>query len=208
MAEPATPKPVQSDDDVADEPDTTPEETAEAVEEIEEADSAEPDDFFDGEEEVELDLADTDIGEEPDNGDDEKREREEKGAGAFDGVQESKAPDTAAKETTEAAQDTIPDAINSGAARLATVGLPDEFEHYGETKKKEDLRDEFEEVFEEFKLGDFGEEVAVEYLFVEPGQVDPLTGFTVSMVACTTMVAMMRPDSDEIIDKVQNKVER
>lgn len=208
MPEPK-PAPSQSEDDEADEPDTVAEEIDEAVEEMEEAESEDVGKYFEGEEEVNLDLAETDIGEEVGS---ETASEPASEPGPFDGVPDSSKSFDAEEPTepTEAAaqvQDTVPSNINAGAARLSVLGLPDEFEHYGETQTKDELREEFEEVFETFKLGAYGEEVAEEYLLMDVDEVDPLTGFTVSLIACSTIVLMSRPDSDEILSKVKRRAQ-
>jgi hypothetical protein len=112
-----------------------------------------------------------------------------------------------AQEFMQAASSTVNDddldeVINSGFARLAVIGLDDEFLVNGSLKSKQDLQDEFEEVFETFRLGKYGSQAAREYLFVNPENINPLWGFTASMVACTALVVWMRPDGDELVESV------
>lgn len=96
--------------------------------------------------------------------------------------------------------------INSGAARLAVVGLDDEFEMNGSTKTKEDLQDEFEEVFESFKLGDNGAEFAQEYLIIGDEEVDPAWALVASLVMCVILVVWTRPDGDELLTNAAGKL--
>lgn len=92
----------------------------------------------------------------------------------------------------------VASAINEGAARMAVVGLEDE--------EKEELEAEFEEIFEAFRLGYFGGEVADEYLMVDGEDVDPIWGFATSMMACAVFAVYMRPDSDEQLEKIADAV--
>lgn len=89
--------------------------------------------------------------------------------------------------------------INRGFARLAVIGIEDD-------DQKEDLRGEFREVFEEFQLGHYGNEVVHEYLMVEDDDIDPIWGFTGALVACVALVIYMRPDGDEIVDDFSAKL--
>lgn len=165
-------------------------------------------DPFDGEEEVDLDLAETDIGEPTDEGGEEDPfDGEESGGsdawdGAGGGHDFGAAEDGAEKLGDMAADGNVGENINAGAARLAVVGLPEQFEHNGDLKHKEDLEDEFEEVFETFQLGKFGEQAADEYLNVDD-DIDPLWGFAASMVICSVMVVQMRPDGDVLLHKMK-----
>lgn len=95
--------------------------------------------------------------------------------------------------------DGLADTINSGFARLSVVGLED---HHG----KDDLREEFKEVFQEFKLGNYGEQVCQEYLFIEDDDIDPIWGFAGALVICLAFVVYMRPDGDDIMDSVMSKL--
>jgi hypothetical protein len=60
-------------------------------------------------------------------------------------------------------------------------------------------------VFTAFRLGDYGEQVAEEYLFVED-DVDPLMGFLAASLVCTAMVLWMRPDGDELAKSAYDRV--
>jgi hypothetical protein len=167
---------------------------------------------FDGVEEPDVELAEVDIGEPVDEGDGDDAfdgvEDEDVGgggAGGFDGVDKEPGEDWGAPsgpDSTEA----IAESINQGAARAAVIGLQDEFEVNGETQTKDDLREEFEEVFEVANLGTFGAQSAEKYLRVE-GEVDPLMGFAASLLACTALVLWMRPDGDEVIGRVSERVQ-
>lgn len=100
-------------------------------------------------------------------------------------------------ETPNLSESEVATAINQGAARLAVVGLEDE--------DKERLEGEFEEVFEAFRLGYFGGEVADEYLMVND-EVDPIWGFAAAMMSCAIFAMYMRPDSDEQMEKIAGVV--
>lgn len=167
--------------------------------------------------EVEVDLADTNIGEEVDEDIDE----------AFDRIENADRPNDPADNDDfdpfgdygddgdgdsgssgsggDASGEDIADAIVEGTARLAVLGLDDEFEINGEQKTKSDLQDEFKEVFTAFRLGEFGGEVAEEYLFVEE-DIDPLMGFAAACLCCTAMVLWMRPDGEDIAKDAYNRV--
>lgn len=216
------PKPAEQGGDAADtsaeQPDRTGEAVSEAVDEMEQVDSTEPasDDPFDGEEEVEVNLAETDIGREVDERMDELEEAERpnessgdsSGDGPFDGDDTSLGGDYGADPSDFEPPDSVvdgelPDTINEGFARLAVIGLQDEFVVNGDTKTKEGLQTEFEEVFETFKLGDFGAEAAEEYLDIGGGDIDPIWGFTASLAISAVLVVQMRPDSDDIAASVK-----
>jgi len=92
-------------------------------------------------------------------------------------------------------------AINDGAARLAVVGLDDGDE-------KEDLHDEFTEVFEAFRLGYFGSRFMEEYVFAaDDEEVDPTWGLLGAAACCTALVIWMRPDGDEMVGRAREAVE-
>lgn len=92
-------------------------------------------------------------------------------------------------------------AINEGAARLAVVGLEDEGE-------KEDLEDEFTEVFEAFRLGYFGSRFAEEYVFAtDDEEVDPVWGMVGAVLVCGAFVVWMRPDGEEMVSQAKSAVE-
>lgn len=84
------------------------------------------------------------------------------------------------------------DPINSGAARLAVIGMEDD-------EEKADLQTEFREVFEEFQLGHYGSETMHEYVLHGQDDVDPIWGLCGSALLCTVIVVWMRPDGDELI---------
>ena len=92
-------------------------------------------------------------------------------------------------------------AINDGAARLAVVGLKDEDE-------KEDLHDEFTEVFEAFQLGYFGSRFMEEYVFAaDDGEISPTWGLLGAAACCTALAIWMRPDGDEMVGRAREAVE-
>jgi len=121
------------------------------------------------------------------------------GGGAFDGAESTySGHDGGMGEGFGDPDQPLDDTIVNGAARLAVVGLPDSFEAGGRVQSKQSLRTEFEEVFEEFRLGHYGSQAAQEYLFVDE-DIDPLWGFAASALACAAIVYWMRPDSDELL---------
>lgn len=91
------------------------------------------------------------------------------------------------------------DTINSGFARLSVVGLD-------ENEGKDDLRGEFKEVFEEFKLGHYGNELAQEYMLDGEEDIHPVWGFCGALTMCLALVVYMRPDGDEILDDFSEKL--
>lgn len=206
----AEPEPSPSDEEIA-------ESVEEELDELDDADVEKPDgtvtdDPFDGTEEVDLDLAETDVGEPVDEGEPSERESEPSDSssdtaerGGFDGVRdEEPSPFGGEKDTVESTA--IEENLNSGAARLAVTGLQDEFEINGQTQTKDDLQDEFEEVFEAFRLGHYGSEVAQEYILVDDEQVDPIWGFAASSLLCVAMVMWMRPDGDEMVSSIKRRM--
>jgi hypothetical protein len=215
----AGPQPVAVDDDGDDDESDAVDQKLDELQEAEadaaaEAEQSESDDApFESDEDIELDLADTNVGEEVDDSpsgssggsDDDPFEGTE--SSGFDGVDDDFGfdADDSGESGFDPTDGTLPSTLNEGAAKLAVLGLPEEFEHHGETKTKDELQDEFEEVFETFKLGDFGAEVADEYLFVEDDGVDPLVAFTLSLALCTIIVGMSRPDSDELVGKAKRR---
>lgn len=97
--------------------------------------------------------------------------------------------------------------INNGAARLAVVGLPDEWEDAnGEEQTKDGLQTEFEEVFEAFRLGHYGSEVVEEYLLVETDDIHPVWGLVGAMLICAAVVIYRRPDGDQVVDSTKNRL--
>jgi hypothetical protein len=214
---PAAPKPKTDDG-----PARTDEEIAESVEEeldeldgadVETPDGTVTDDPFDGTEEVDLDLAETDVGEpvddddapaeEPSSTTDSTRGTSERGG--FDGVRDEE-PSPFGAEDDSIESGAIEENLNSGAARLAVTGLQEEFEINGQTQTKDDLQEEFEEVFEAFRLGHYGSEVAQEYILVDDEQVDPIWGFAASSLLCVAMVMWMRPDGDEMVSSIKRRM--
>lgn len=89
--------------------------------------------------------------------------------------------------------------INEGTARLSVVGIEDE-------TKKTDLQDEFEEVFEAFQLGHYGNRVMHDYLLHGAEDVNPIWGLAGSAMMCTVLVVYMRPDGDEVVSGVKERI--
>lgn len=90
--------------------------------------------------------------------------------------------------------------IVEGAARLSVVGLDDGDE-------KDELQDEFEEVFEAFQLGHYGDRVMKEYLLKGDDDVNPVWGLAASSFFCTVMVVYLRPDGDEVVSTVRERLQ-
>lgn len=203
-------------------------EADEALDEMDEADVEMPEgetlsreeveqqeDPFDDVEEVDLDLADIDVGtpvsERSSSGDDPFDDVDEtsfeEDSSEFDGTDHGTDPFSMLEDEEEADEGAIAETINNGAARLAVVGLDDEFEVNGKPKTKDDLRGEFVEVFEDFRLGHYSAEVAQEYLLIDDEEISPVWGLTASMLLCTVMVIMLRPDGDELVGRVKTRVQ-
>jgi len=175
----------------------------------EETTADEPDDIdtadpFEGEDDIEVDLADTNVGEDaasdgPFAGDDEVHT-------PTGGESSSQGDQTASQiqQGMDALGDAghLDEAINEGFARLAVVGLEDGSE-------KDSLEMEFCEVFEMFRLGHFGKQAVNEYILTDPDEeVDPLWAFAVSLTLSTALVVYMRPDRDEIVDSARDSLSR
>lgn len=154
-------------------------------------------DPFDGEEDVEVDLADTNVGSESiaDTDDADEVDTDE----GMDGDMAAKMEEGMAALSEEGQ---LPEIINEGFARLAVVGL-----EAGE--EKDSLETEFNEVFESFRLGYFGSEAMEEYVLTGPEEeVDPLWAFTVSLALCSAVTVYMRPDGDEIVASAKDSLAR
>lgn len=109
--------------------------------------------------------------------------------------------DEFAQAAPDAQEHSFEEAINQGSARLAVVGLD-------EADGKEDLRQEFEEVFEAFQLGHYGNRVMHDYLLHGAEDVNPVWGLAGSAMLCSVMVVYMRPDGDEAVSKVKDRLQR
>lgn len=97
--------------------------------------------------------------------------------------------------------------INRGAARLACIGLDEEWEtESGETQSKDDLQDEFQETFEAFRLGHYAGITIEEYLMVEADDIHPVWGLVGAMLICAAVVVYRRPDGDQLIDDGKAKL--
>jgi hypothetical protein len=165
-------------------------------------------------EDIEVDLADINVGEEVSDEaadafdeiemPDEPSDQPAAPAG-FDSTDDAGGDDEWGEGDGQPEGESIAEAIIEGSSRLAVIGLEEEFQVNGETKTKEDLREEFSEVFEAFRLGDFGSQVAEEYLFTDE-EVDPLMGFAAACMCCTAMVLWLRPDGDDLAKDAYNRV--
>ena len=199
----SAPQPSPAED--GEDPDEAAEPQGEAPEDPEEAD------------EVEVDLAETNLNDEIDE--------------AFDAIENAERPNAPDDPTDnpdfdpfndrggsddedggggsssggEASGEDIADAIVEGTSRLAVLGLEEEFIVNGETKSKTELREEFAEIFTAFRLGEYGGQVAEEYLFVDE-DIDPVMGFVAASLCCTAMVLWMRPDGENIARGAYDRV--
>lgn len=167
------------------------------------------------EEPPEVDLADVDIGEEVDedspfDGVEHGRGDTSDSGGAWDGTAAAGDRRDETEDAIDAAEEMvegdIENIVNEGAAQLSVMGLPDEFEHNGRTMTKKDLREEFEETFETFRLGKYSEETVEKYLDFEGEDIDPALGLAISMLICSVIVVQARPDGDEVLRKARNRV--
>lgn len=106
------------------------------------------------------------------------------------------APDIGADADDDHTGGALASSINDGCARLAVVGLE-------EGEQKDDLNEEFQEVFSEFRLGYYAEATLEEYVFTDDiEEVPPVWGLLGAAVVCTVLVVVRRPDGDELLDGV------
>lgn len=89
--------------------------------------------------------------------------------------------------------------IVEGVARLAVVGIEDDSE-------ADDLQSEFEDVFEAFQLGHYGNRVMHEYVLQSGDDINPVFGLAASSMACTALVLYMRPDGDEVVAQLNDRL--
>jgi hypothetical protein len=95
-------------------------------------------------------------------------------------------------------QHSFEEPIVEGFARMAVVGLDDD--------EKDELEPEFVDVFEAFQLGHYGDQVLHEYVLVGDDDINPLYGLAGSMLMCTVLTVYMRPDGDEIVSSVRDRM--
>lgn len=95
------------------------------------------------------------------------------------------------------------ESINDGMAQLGVFGLTDDdFDEDG--MGKDELRDEFRDTFEAFRVGYFGSKVVEEYVLTPAdGDVSPAWGLAGSMLMAAAMIVWMRPDGDEKVEKLR-----
>lgn len=92
------------------------------------------------------------------------------------------------------------DAVNEGAARLATVGLAADHFDGSRWDDREALEDEMADTFAAFRLGHFFSETMEQYVLVDgDDDVDPVWGLLGAVLMCGAMAVMFRPDGDELI---------
>jgi hypothetical protein len=95
-------------------------------------------------------------------------------------------------------QHSFEEPIVEGFARMAVIGLDDD--------EKDELEPEFVDVFEAFQLGHYGDQVLHEYVLVGDDDINPLYGLAGSMLMCTVLTVYMRPDGDEIVSSVRDRM--
>jgi hypothetical protein len=97
-------------------------------------------------------------------------------------------------------------AINEGAARFACVGLQEE--DFAESDlDKDSLEEEFCQTFEAFRLGYFGSRALDQYILTpDDEEIDPAWGLLGSAILAAAMALWMRPDGDEQMDRIQEKL--
>jgi len=184
MAEPAVENGSDSSTESPDSPDGDADDSVDMVETDVESSGVDPEGFFDG---VETDASNDPTGE-----------------GFFDDADESDEDDSS---TSSSGSRGMADDINSGVARAAVIGLDDEWTTSdGTTETKDDLRDEFEETFEAFRLGHYGEEVIQQYIELPEDDIHPVWGLLGASLICGAVIYYRRPDGDELADEVRNKV--
>lgn len=163
----------------------------------------------DSEEDVEMVQTSVDeSGVDPDGFfDDVEEQPDTSGSGdIFDGVDGDDSGGDESAEPAETRTSGLAQDINRGAARLSVVGLDDEWETDDGTRKKQDLQDEFEEVFEAFRLGHYGEIVTEEYLLAEAEDIHPVWGLCGAMLICAAVVMYRRPDGDQLVETGKMKL--
>lgn len=151
----------------------------------------------------EVELQEDDLGSpDPDSdlftGSDDVSSTETSSSGSDD--EEDDDEDTDPLDALGARGESMESAVNEGAARLAVVGLDE--------TDREDLEDEFVDVFEAFRLGYFGSRAMEEYVFIsDDEEVDPIWGLLGSMIICTAFVVWMRPDGEEKVSQARDAIE-
>lgn len=159
-----------------------------------------------------VEVAQTDVsetGHDPDGLFDDIDTSSSGGDSMFDGVDgdDSNGTDDDSSEAASTRSTGLAADINRGAARAGVIGLDDEWETpSGETRTKDELRTEFEETFEAFRLGHYGSEVIEEYLLVETDDIHPVWGLVGAMLICAAVIVFRRPDGDQLIDSTKMKI--
>lgn len=126
----------------------------------------------------------------------------------FDGLDDSdgSSGDGADDESRREPNTSLADNINRGFARAAVIGLDDSWEtEEGDTKRKDDLREEFEETFEAFRLGHYGSICAEEYLQMDD-DVHPAWGLLGAALICSAVIVYKRPDGGDLVETTKLKL--
>mgnify|MGYP006277893807 CR=1 FL=1 len=201
MAEPAVKNaPDEGDDspDIEEDTEDAPEGGEQVVEDDDvemvqtdiETTGTDPDGFFDG--------VETDSGSGDDVAD-----------SLFDGLDDGDggSDDEEPKEAAKTRSSGLAADINRGVARAAVIGLDDKWETAdGEERKKNDLKKEFEETFEAFRLGHYGSRVAEEYLLMEAEDIHPVWGLLGAALICAAVIVYRRPDGDQMVESAKMKM--
>lgn len=167
----------------------TDEEDVEMVQTDIEESGVDPDGFFDG---VETDSGD---------------DVEEAASSIFDGTDSSDSDTGEVPEASDTRSGGLASDINNGVARAAVIGLDDEWETpSGETRSKDDLKQEFKETFEAFRLGHYGAICAEEYLLQDAEDIHPVWGLVGASLICAAVIVYRRPDGDQVVDSAKHKL--
>lgn len=191
MSEPAVEASDDTDADTPEEPDNgenveDDEEEVDMVKTDVETTGVDPDGFFD---EVEAesggDAVDNDM---------------------FDGVDDAADSDEDDGGSNREPNTSLAENINRGFSRAAVIGLDETWEtEDGDEKNKEDLRKEFEETFEMFRLGHYGSICAEEYLNMED-DIHPAWGLLGASLICSAVIVYKRPDGEDLLETSKLKL--
>jgi len=147
-----------------------------------------PDGFFDG------------VDKEATSGDD-------MGDSVFDGVDDSDESSGSSESGAETRSTGLAADINRGVARAGVIGLEDTWETpSGQEKTKDELRQEFEETFEAFRLGHYASICAEEYLLTDAEDISPVWGLIGASLICSAVIVYRRPDGDQVVEKAKLKL--
>ncbi len=96
--------------------------------------------------------------------------------------------------------------VNHGVARLAVVGLDDEY-CMEDDEDDDALEAEFREIFEVFGVGHYASDFVSEYVLTgDKEDVDPAWGLLGSLLAAAALAVVMRPDGEERVEDAKGVV--